>query len=83
MAAFLTTFVVLALMLLTIRGLLRRSRFAIGCAVGAVIAAAVWTTSRAVVSLEDIPLWLPPLPFALVAATLFCFGLLAWLWSED
>lgn len=83
MAAFLTTLVVLALMLLTIRGLLRRSRFAIGIAVGAAIAVAAWSTSRAVVSVDEIPLWLPPLPFALVAATLFCFGLLAWIWSED
>jgi hypothetical protein len=28
---------------------------------------------------EHIPLWLPPLPFAIVAAALFYFGTLAWL----
>jgi hypothetical protein len=33
--------------------------------------------------MEEIPVWLPALPFALVAATLFGFGLLAWFWSED
>jgi hypothetical protein len=32
--------------------------------------------------MEEVPLWLPPLPFALVAVTLFVFGLLAWFWSE-
>lgn len=83
MAAFLTTLAALALMLLTIRALLRRSRFAIGIAAGAAIAVAVWAPVEAVVSMDEIPLWLPPLPFALVAATLFGFGLLAWIWSED
>jgi len=33
--------------------------------------------------LEHIPIWLPPLPFALVAVTLFVFGVLAWFWGED
>jgi hypothetical protein len=30
------------------------------------------------IDMEHIPLWLPPLPFALVALTLFCFGVAAW-----
>ncbi len=30
------------------------------------------------IDVEHIPLWLPPLPFALVALGLFCFGVAAW-----
>ena len=33
--------------------------------------------------LKDIPLWLPPLPFAAIAITLFVFGIMAWLWGDD
>jgi hypothetical protein len=32
---------------------------------------------------EHVPLWLPPLPFAVVAVTLFAFGILAWVWGAD
>ena len=31
------------------------------------------------INMEHIPLWLPPLPFALVAIGLFSFGVAAWL----
>jgi len=34
-------------------------------------------------SLDSIPLWLPPLPFAIVAGVLFFFGILAWFWGDD
>lgn len=33
-------------------------------------------------SLKEIPIWLPPLPFAVVAVTLIGFGVLAWFWGE-
>jgi hypothetical protein len=33
-------------------------------------------------ALEHIPVWLPPLPFAVVAVTLLYFGVLAWLWGR-
>jgi len=29
------------------------------------------------------PIWLPALPLALIATTLFAFGALAWFWGED
>jgi hypothetical protein len=32
-------------------------------------------------SVQTIPLWLPPLPFAVVAVTLIGFGALAWFWG--
>ena len=32
---------------------------------------------------EKVPLWLPPLPFAVVAVTLFVFGILAWVWGDE
>jgi hypothetical protein len=28
--------------------------------------------------MHSIPIWLPPLPFALVALTLLCLGIYAW-----
>jgi len=33
------------------------------------------------ISLTPIPVWLPALPFATVALTLFFFGFLAWFWG--
>ena len=33
--------------------------------------------------LDHVPLWLPPLPFAIVAVTLLIFGILAWVWDDD
>ncbi len=33
-------------------------------------------------AIESVPLWLPPLPFAVVAVTLFVFGVLAWVWGD-
>lgn len=35
------------------------------------------------IHMTTIPLWLAPLPFALVALTLFFFGFLAWYWGSD
>jgi len=35
------------------------------------------------ISLKPFPVWLPPLPFAVVALTLFFFGFLAWFWGAD
>jgi hypothetical protein len=82
MLSFVVTLVALALLLLTVRAVLRQSRFAIGVAVGGALALLAWSAVEAVAGMEEVPLWLPPLPFALVAVTLFVFGLLAWFWSE-
>ena len=32
---------------------------------------------------NEVPLWLPPLPFAVVAVTLFAFRILAWVWGDE
>jgi hypothetical protein len=32
--------------------------------------------------LHRVPLWLPPLPFAFVACSLFFFAALAWYWGR-
>jgi len=33
--------------------------------------------------LKTLPIWLPALPFAVIALTLFVFGFLAWHWGPD
>jgi accessory gene regulator protein AgrB len=33
--------------------------------------------------IRHLPIWLPALPFALVAITLFGFGILAWRWGRN
>jgi hypothetical protein len=70
-------------MLLWIRALLRGSRLAIGLAAGTGLALLGTPVVRAVATLEHVPVWLPALPFAIVALALFAFGLLAWYWGED
>lgn len=32
---------------------------------------------------KTLPIWLPALPFAVIALTLFGFGFLAWHWGRD
>ena len=45
----------------------------IGIAIGWLIATLIGP-----IEMDHVPLWLPPLPFALVATGLFCFGVAAW-----
>ena len=74
--------VCMAVLALIVAVLRKRIEFAIGIGVGmalAGIAAAVLPTF----SLKTMPVWLPALPFALVAFTLLCFGVLAWWWGTD
>jgi len=35
--------------------------------------------SRGAFAMHIVPVWLPPLPLAIVALALFCLGILAWL----
>jgi hypothetical protein len=32
--------------------------------------------------IQHVPIWLPPLPFSIVALALFYFGILAWVWGR-
>lgn len=53
--------------------------FAFGILLGLPVAwmASVWLRPY-VTGMEHIPLWLPPLPFAIVATTLFVYGAMIW-----
>ena len=83
MGAFLTTLVVLGLALLWLRAWLRHSRLAQGLVLGVGLALAGQMLVSKFIALPHMPIWLPALPFALTALTLFGFGLLAWVWTED
>jgi uncharacterized membrane protein required for colicin V production len=83
MTALLITLVLLFLTVLWSRGWLRISRLSLGIVVGAAVALACAPYVKTLVVTRHLPNWLPALPFALVAACLFGFGLLAWFWAED
>lgn len=77
-------FIVALLVLLALLGLSLRRRplFAVGVLCGVALA---WLGAAVAprLTLMTIPIWLPPLPFALVAVSLFTFGALAWWWGPD
>jgi hypothetical protein len=52
----------------------------IGVLLAGIIAAVVGQPD---LELENFPLWLPPLPFAVIAITLLVFGILAWVWDDE
>lgn len=77
---------VTVLVLLAIWGALWRSqpKFAFGVLLGLPIA---WLASRLVAPYltgeAELPVWLPPLPFAVVATTLLTFGVIVWLRADN
>jgi hypothetical protein len=83
MAASLVTLVSLGCLLLWIRAWQRRPQLAIGIAVGVLLVLIGGPVVRAVSGVNEMPVWGPALPFALIAITLFGFGLLAWFWGEE
>jgi hypothetical protein len=83
MAASLLTLVSLVCLLLWVLAWQRRPQLAIGMAVGAVLVLTGGPIVRALSGMDHMPIWGPALPFALIAISLFGFGLLAWFWSED
>jgi hypothetical protein len=72
------------LVVLVLWGVALRNRpeFGFGIALGVALAC-VGVAIAPHYRLETIPVWLPALPFALVAITLFVFGVLAWFWGTD
>jgi hypothetical protein len=82
MTQFVATLLLLGLALLWMVAWRRRRPFAVGALIGAVVALVANNWLRSF-ELETMPIWLPALPFALVATTLFGFGVLAWVWGED
>ena len=73
--------VVLGLLVLWRLAWRRQPMLAYGITIGIMI---VWLFAVLIgkPSFETIPLWLPPLPFAIVAVTLLIFGVLAWVWDD-
>lgn len=58
----------------------RQPILALGITFGVML---VWILAAVIGAPEftTVPLWLPPLPIAIVAVTLFTFGVLAWVWG--
>jgi hypothetical protein len=56
----------------------RQPNLAFGIFFGVAMAAVVAAFLRRL-DVNNVPLWLPPLPFAVVAISLLCFGIWAWL----
>jgi hypothetical protein len=83
MWASLITLVLLGCFLLWVRAWQHGSRFAFGLAIGATLVLLAGPVVRTIAAGEHIPVWAPALPFAVIAITLFVFGLLAWFWGEE
>ena len=83
MGASLVTLVLLGCMLLWIGAWQRKSRFAVGLGVGAAVVVLAAPVVLSLTRTQHLPVWVPALPFALIAISLFGFGLLAWFWSEE
>lgn len=60
----------------------KRPQLAYGVLIGVICAALVTFLSRSV-EFHEIPVWLPAVPFAVVALALFFFGFLAWYWGRS
>lgn len=72
----------LFLIAVLVAALRNRVNFAIGLALGLALAGVAAAAAPAI-HLHTIPPWLPALPFACVALTLFFFGGLAWWWGRS
>ena len=55
----------------------RQPNLAFGIFLGVAIAAVLAAVVRPF-DMHSVPVWLPPLPFAIVAVSLLCFGIWAW-----
>lgn len=58
------------------------TRLAVGILIG-ICAAWLITSLVTPIELNHVPLWLPPLPFGLVAVLLLGFGIAAWVIGND
>jgi hypothetical protein len=79
------TWLVAIAVLLLVWGRLWRTQpaFAGGVMIGLPVAWILSDDIRPYVTgMDEIPLWLPPLPFALVAVTLLVFGAVVWLRAD-
>ena len=60
----------------------RQPNLAFGIFLGVAITAVVAAVVRPF-DMRNVPIWLPPLPFAVVAISLLCFGIWAWLLGRN
>jgi len=60
----------------------RQPNLAFGIFLGVAIAAVVAAVFRPF-DMRSVPIWLPALPFAVVAISLLCFGIWAWFLGRD
>jgi hypothetical protein len=60
----------------------RQPNLAFGIFLGVAIAAVVAAVVRPF-DMRSVPIWLPALPFAVVAISLLCFGIWAWFLGRD
>jgi hypothetical protein len=79
---FLAFLALLALLVLWGVAFWKRPQLGYGILIG-VIAGCVLTAILKPLAMHEIPIWLPPLPFAVVAVSLFSFGFLAWYWGNE
>ncbi len=79
---FLLIAAVVVVLVLWLIGVQRRPQLGFGILAGAAVGWAVVSYAPRL-DPDHIPLWLPPLPFALVALALFFFGCLALFWGSD
>ncbi|MBM4195818.1 MAG: hypothetical protein FJ197_01785 [Gammaproteobacteria bacterium] len=77
-----TTFVIVLLLLIALWALAWRRQpvIALGITFGMLLVIVIGSLVGTP-TLEEVPLWLPPLPFAIVALALLVFGILAWVWG--
>jgi len=83
MVASLVTLLALGCFLLWIFQWQRRPQLAAGIAIGVLLGAIGAPLLGVLGGIQRVPIWVPVLPFALIAISLFSFGMLAWFWGED
>ncbi len=60
----------------------KQPNLAFGIFIGVATAAVVTAFARTL-NVHNMPIWLPALPFAVVATSLLCFGIWAWFLGRD
>ncbi|HEX6570532.1 MAG TPA: hypothetical protein VF055_00825 [Steroidobacteraceae bacterium] len=83
MWASLITLLLLGCLVLWLRAWQRGSKLALGLAIGVALVVLGGLLLQTAPVFDHVPVWVPALPFAIIAITLFSFGALAWFWGED
>jgi signal transduction histidine kinase len=78
----LTNIAVGVALLCSVLAIRRYRNFGLGMMIGGTLAWILLVLAPPV-HFKTLPPWLPALPFAVIALTLFVFGFLAWRWGPD